>query len=70
MVITIYYHAVSFTSRTLLVYVLCILHVYIPLPMTAENAIGVVEKVTDGRSMKVWGWLFRPDVLEDIKSKY
>ena len=37
--------------------------------LTVENVIGVMEKVTDGRSMDVWNWLFNEDLLEDINSK-
>ena len=37
--------------------------------LTVENVIGVMEKVTDGRSMDVWNWWFTMNLLLDIKSK-
>ena len=37
--------------------------------LTVENVIGVMEKVTDDRSMDVWSWWFGMDLLEDIESK-
>ena len=36
---------------------------------TTENVIGVMEKVTDGGAMKIWGSLIYEHVLEDINSK-
>ena len=37
--------------------------------LTVEAVLGVMEKVTDGRTKEVWGWYIDKDVLEDISSK-